>query len=870
MKQHIRRIQQIHIGVFIADKKLHSYQMQEIKTYLVKKGYLVYWFCKSYRDAVPFEEWPIVDVVISFFSEGMEFLSVQKYVQKHTPLELNNIDRQFLLLDRRIVLEVLEKIGVPTANRLFFSADGTSEKNAYAPHGTAPSKNKEIQKIVKKELASFGIKYNDIYRKSATRECANGVLLIDNKRIEKPYVEKPIYSENHNINIYYGDSCDERSNGVCRLFRKTGNKSSQFERTEGSLGYRDDGCSYVYEKFISVREFVDIKAYAIGKRVYSETRKSPAKDGVVVRNKEGKEERSLVSLTAAEENAVKKTAKAFGQFICGMDILRTSPGSFFIIDVNGWSFVKTNDNYYRQSNLKELDKYIKKKILRKRAKREKDATRKEDRIELKRALAIFEGEALEVKGVHAVYRHGSRSPKMKKKLFFVSGRLAAYVQSVPQRSAGRNTKRAGEIEEILVECEKSGTLPEESKIQLRKLQEVVRNNKDVRVKCQVENRDTVKLVLKWGGLLAEHAREEIQYEAMEYESELSSLIGDSQTHPKKVSPQKCKSKLRTERKVQVIAGPEERTIETAKMFHKVLQWTDRVKDAVQEKHITYKEEPLAAEGGFSQSLSATYESIRKHMGEAAEAVMSAPEEDRAGCLNDGQKKAEGKCRCACAKNLAENCVKTCEICQEAEFFRKWQFVFSEYAEMTEENFETLIPILLDFYHCDLLQAKYSRSVLLSKHFKKVLGLFETLRRHSKDISSRKICGFFRDGEPLEIVEFLFSLVGSGCDTLYVTKRLSILILLGYVLGMRNKSEVYINAGLAREIEEGMHEIGFLCSVIMVHFSCKGKEYLLFKYSRGIGNDALSQELFSSRQAPVLRAGRKKILALMPAALFKNR
>ena len=52
-------------------------------------------------------------------------------------------------------------------------------------------------------------------------------------------------------------------------------------------------------------------------------------------------------MTAEETSWANKIAEGFGQRVCGFDLLRSGNGTRgLVIDVNGWSFVKGNDNYY--------------------------------------------------------------------------------------------------------------------------------------------------------------------------------------------------------------------------------------------------------------------------------------------------------------------------------------------------------------------------------------------------------------------------------------------------------------------------------------------------------------------------------------------
>ena len=164
-------------------------------------------------------------------------------------------------------------------------------------------------------------------------------IILNGIKLEKPFVEKPIDADDHNVRIYYSRA---DGGGMKELFRKSSNQSSQYYPEITHI--RTDN-SYLYERFLQT-EGTDVKVYTVGiSYVHAEARKSPTVDGKVDRDENGKEVRYPILLTYDEKQICRKIATLFKQTICGFDLLRDR-GTSYICDVNGVSFVKKNTKFW--------------------------------------------------------------------------------------------------------------------------------------------------------------------------------------------------------------------------------------------------------------------------------------------------------------------------------------------------------------------------------------------------------------------------------------------------------------------------------------------------------------------------------------------
>lgn len=156
------------------------------------------------------ENWPRCDVLISFFSTDFPLDKAISYVKLRQPHCINDLPPQALLWDRRLVGSVLDHLGVPTPRRLEVSRDG------------GPKVDPELRALMKQRL---GINLGGFQVTPEVSLSEDGdSIIIDGQAMKKPFVEKPVSGEDHNVYIYFPGGYGRR------LFRKVPTSSSHAQK----------------------------------------------------------------------------------------------------------------------------------------------------------------------------------------------------------------------------------------------------------------------------------------------------------------------------------------------------------------------------------------------------------------------------------------------------------------------------------------------------------------------------------------------------------------------------------------------------------------------------------------------------------------
>uniref|UniRef100_A0A9J2Q7P3 Inositol hexakisphosphate and diphosphoinositol-pentakisphosphate kinase n=1 Tax=Ascaris lumbricoides TaxID=6252 RepID=A0A9J2Q7P3_ASCLU len=321
----------------------------------------------------PVEKWPLCDCLISFHATDFPLHKAIEYERLRRPYVINDLHRQYDLLDRRKVFRALARAGIEHPRHGVLIRDQNGK--------------------VEGEL----IEHNDHIE-------VNGMVF------NKPFVEKPLSAEDHNVYIYYPSSV---GGGSQRLFRKINNRSSWYSPVST---VRREG-SFIYEDFIPA-DGTDVKVYAVGPYyAHAEARKAPGLDGKVERDSHGKEVRYPVILSSKEKTIARKVVIAFGQTVCGFDLLRAN-GRSYVCDVNGFSFVKTSTKYYE-----DTAKILGNTILRRLASSMSIPWQIPYQDDDPPLVSTPSGKMMELRCVLAVIRHGDRTPKQKMKVVVTDKRF---------------------------------------------------------------------------------------------------------------------------------------------------------------------------------------------------------------------------------------------------------------------------------------------------------------------------------------------------------------------------------------------------------------------------------------------------------------
>ncbi|CAH2073480.1 unnamed protein product, partial [Iphiclides podalirius] len=389
------------VGVCAMAKKSQSKPMKEILTRLDEFEYIkMLVFPEEVILKKPVEEWPICDCLISFHSKGFPLDKAIQYEKLRKPYVINNLHMQYDIQDRRRVYAILEGEGI------------------------------EIPRYAVLDRDSPDPKHHELVESEDHVE-VNGVVF------NKPFVEKPVSAEDHNIYIYYPTSA---GGGSQRLFRKIGSRSSIYS-PESRV--RKTG-SFIYEDFMPT-DGTDVKVYTVGPDyAHAEARKSPALDGKVERDSEGKEIRYPVILSNQEKLISRKVCLAFKQTVCGFDLLRAN-GKSFVCDVNGFSFVKNSNKYYD-----DCAKILGNMILRELAPTLHIPWSVPFQLDDPPIVPTTFGKMMELRCVVGVIRHGDRTPKQKMKVEVRHPRFFEIFEKYEGFKRGHvKLKRPKQLQEIL-------------------------------------------------------------------------------------------------------------------------------------------------------------------------------------------------------------------------------------------------------------------------------------------------------------------------------------------------------------------------------------------------------------------------------------
>ncbi len=104
----------ITLGVCAMAKKTKSKPMKEILRRLEKFQHIrIIVFEEKVILNQPIESWPTCDALISFYSDGFPLEKAIAYSKLRRPYLVNDLEAQYMLMDRKKVYECMQSEGIP-------------------------------------------------------------------------------------------------------------------------------------------------------------------------------------------------------------------------------------------------------------------------------------------------------------------------------------------------------------------------------------------------------------------------------------------------------------------------------------------------------------------------------------------------------------------------------------------------------------------------------------------------------------------------------------------------------------------------------------------------------------------------------------
>lgn len=100
------------LGICAMDKKVKAKPMVEILTRLPEDLFEIKCFGDDCILNQPVESWPVVEVLITFYSNKFPTDKALNYIKLRKPYLINDLEMANVLKDRRMIYEILESIGI--------------------------------------------------------------------------------------------------------------------------------------------------------------------------------------------------------------------------------------------------------------------------------------------------------------------------------------------------------------------------------------------------------------------------------------------------------------------------------------------------------------------------------------------------------------------------------------------------------------------------------------------------------------------------------------------------------------------------------------------------------------------------------------